>query len=96
MSRWFITGSLILCFLGALLLTVLPEAHHECHHEADSSEHVCLVTLLAQGQTDTGALPVITVVFESAPQVQTLVESFVFLPVSDVRLLPGRAPPVVA
>ena len=69
--------------------------HKAFHAEADSPGHHCVVTLLTHGQVNTPILPSLWVTFAAAlifflPLVQSAALSS-----SDLRLAPGRAPPLV-
>ena len=82
-------------FLFSLALAVSPSLHHFFHHDSDSPEHTCIVTIIASGQVlsthETGALPIaVCVLF-------VLVVPEFLLPnlERDLRLPIGRAPPLV-
>jgi hypothetical protein len=84
---------LLLQMLVLLALVACPALHHALHHDSDSSEHHCAVTLFAHGQVNfsdvevAASLPVAPVEFvplDSVPVFNALAETFP----------PGRGPPV--
>jgi|HubBroStandDraft_1064217.scaffolds.fasta_scaffold663426_1 hypothetical protein len=87
-----LTTLLILQILVLLALVACPALHHALHHDSDSSEHHCAVTMFAQGQVE---VPVV----EVAPILPVSV--FQFLPLTSVPVFnslaetfpPGRGPP---
>jgi hypothetical protein len=79
-------------YLFVSALASSSELHRFVHHDADSPQHHCIATVLANGQVDT--LP--TVVLVPVPVVALAEPPLVeFLPSTSVRswLPPGRAPP---
>jgi hypothetical protein len=57
-----LTALLIAQLLVIMAMTVCPELHHWMHHDSDSPDHECAVTLFAHGGCD-GAPAAIAVVF---------------------------------
>lgn len=94
-ARQAAVGLMLALWLALLALAIAPQLHHAHHEEAGHEHHHCPVTLLTGGQFALGspAMPVV-----SAPRVEFFASPLHFLlfpQVSDVRLLPGRAPPIV-
>jgi NADH:ubiquinone oxidoreductase subunit 2 (subunit N) len=88
-----IAGLLILSWLFVAVLSFSPSLHQYFHHDADSAEHSCAVTLFAHGKVTAASAPPVLVFFVSlllfcVPLVK-LAEFSSF----DLRLDFGRAPP---
>ena len=88
-------GLMLALWLALLTLASAPQLHLAHHPDAGHEQHHCPVTLLTQGQLESGPVPDTTatpscLVFVFAPTAP------LFFPLScDVRLLPGRAPPAL-
>lgn len=85
----------VLSILLVLLLNAMaacPALHELIHHDADSDEHHCAVTLFAHGQVDSSTVDVSVAMspasIEAAPQVLLSV----FAPAIE-NLPDGRGPP---
>jgi hypothetical protein len=94
-GRLAVAGLMLLLWLGTFALTVSPELHHFIHRDSQGPDHNCLITqiqqhpLLAGFATITAPAPApITVAGVCRAEVQ-------YLPTSDHRLSPSRAPPFV-
>jgi hypothetical protein len=92
-GRLAVAGVMLLLWIGTFALTVSPKLHHLLHQDAQGPDHNCLITqiqqhpLLAGFATITAPAPasvVVTVVCRAEVQ---------FVPASDHRLSPSRAPP---
>jgi hypothetical protein len=92
-AKTVLSTLLLLQMLFLLVLVACPALHHALHHDSNSSEHQCAVTLFAHGQADMSAvaaaavIPVVPVAFlplTSASVFNALVAT----------LPPGRGPPV--
>ena len=58
--RLALCGAVLAGLLLALLMAVSPELHDKLHHDANGSEHVCLVTILAaNGCNDAACAPLL-------------------------------------
>ena len=86
--------ALSLAFLVLLLnaMAACPALHELIHHDADSDEHHCAVTLFAHGQVDSATVDMCvdtpSASIESAPQITFSI----FAPAIE-NLPAGRAPP---
>lgn len=89
----------LLCLALYLFVQALgtsSELHRDVHSDAGSEQHQCAATALASGQvlvpaaglTAIAPTPVFVLVVQPA--------ELVFLPSSDRRLQPGRAPPLLS
>lgn len=82
-------------WLALVALASAPQLHVAHHPDASHEQHQCAVTLLTQGQFESGSVP-LTIVPPVAPEfVLAQIFSLPFPQSSDIRLLPGRAPPAV-
>lgn len=81
-------------WLALLTLSASERLHHFLHDQAAHPEHNCLVTGFANGSI--ADVPVIAVVPAAVELISEKVsaEPARFLERSDLRLAPGRAPPV--
>ena len=80
-----------------LLLSVLSMVHFQAlhkalHPDANQPGHHCAVTLLSSGQIDSATCDV-NVSFAPAVVFTCVTLETLLLPVSDISLLPSRAPP---
>jgi hypothetical protein len=55
--RALLTGVVSAIFLWTLLLSASPHLHTRIHHDANSADHTCAVTLIASGSYDKVAQP---------------------------------------
>jgi hypothetical protein len=90
---WAVIG--LAFFLALQLLTASEPLHKLIHPDADSADHHCAVTLLAQGQVNASELLLPLVAFVAAlffllPPLQSAVFSSF-----DYRFSASRAPPLV-
>jgi len=58
-SRIFIVPCLLGAFFFALVLGSAPQLHARIHNDAGQPGHICAVTLIASGNVDCAALPVL-------------------------------------
>ena len=72
-----------------------PSLHKFIHHDADSAEHSCVVTMLAAGQVLSTGAPDVLPVLACAVFVLVVIEFLRPLFERDLRLPVGRAPPLV-
>ena len=83
-------------WLGSVALAVSPELHHWFHQDSGNVNHECLVTLVSKGHflagTASGVAAIVAAVFFGL----FLLAVVWNLPVTDFRLSPSRAPPVVS
>ena len=94
-TRMVAAGFMLVLWLALLALASAPQLHLAHHPDAGHEQHHCPVTLLAQGQLESGPAP-LTVVAPRWPEfVPPQTPPLAFPQSSDVRLLPGRAPPAV-
>jgi hypothetical protein len=89
-------AGLLGAILAALVLAVLPRAHHAVHCDAHEPEHVCAVTLFSHGQVDLADGFVPLPGRELFRIVVTVSDSSVFLPCGLSFLQPARGPPASA
>ena len=94
-GRLAVAGLMLLLWVGTFALMVSPELHHLLHQDAQGPSHNCLITQIQQHPLLAGYAAVS--VLASAPVVVTAVcrAEAPFLPASDHRLAPSRAPPFV-
>jgi len=84
---------LILQLLVLLALVACPALHHALHHDSDSSEHHCAVTIFAHGQVDAPVVEAAAVLPADAVEFLPLISVSVFN--AQVETFPpGRGPPV--
>ncbi|WCJ59806.1 hypothetical protein NXS98_01415 [Fontisphaera persica] len=89
-----LAGAAMMALFSLLLAASLcQEIHHYFHCDAQSPNHQCVATQMAAGQLlegpDAAALPAPHWQLTSLPQSH----HFLWLPASDLRLMPERAPP---
>jgi hypothetical protein len=89
-------GQPMLGLLLALLLLVLGigAAAHAARHANDPAHHTCATCSLAHGNFLADGAAGTTVVCLTAGLMLVCRREFVFVPLSDMRLEHGRAPPV--
>jgi hypothetical protein len=63
-----ITTLLIAHLLVIVAMTACPELHHWSHHDSNSAEHECAVTLFALGGCDGAPVVVALVIFLAVTQ----------------------------
>jgi hypothetical protein len=92
-GRLAVAALMLLLWVGTFALTVSPELHHLLHPDSQAPNHNCLITqiqqhpLLAGFASITAPTPApVEVSATGSAEVQ-------FLPASDHRLSPSRAPP---
>jgi hypothetical protein len=88
-----VAAALLGVFLSLLVLAASAALHHEVHSDAAEHDHQCAVTLISAGQMDAPPLfapvtPPVAVLLSSLPHSETPLVS------ADLRLMPGRGPPV--
>jgi hypothetical protein len=89
----------LLCLALYLFVQALgtsSELHRDVHSDAGSEQHQCAATALASGQV---LVPAAGLAAITPPPVVVLIaqpSELVFLPSSDRRLQPGRAPPFLS
>ena len=84
--------ALQILFLSAMAAS--PTLHRAIHHDADSSDHECAVTLFVHGQVNAGVtVPVVAVVAALFGGDLLLPRTFVFAQ-ADYRYSASRAPPL--
>ena len=88
-------GLMLALWLALLTLASAPQLHLAHHPDAGHEQHHCPVTLLTQGQLESSPEPVTTLTPPCPVSVLAPAPSLFFQQPSDVRLLPGRAPPSV-
>jgi hypothetical protein len=93
MKRQGASSLLLGLFLFLQAMVAVPALHAIVHHDAADPDHECAVTLFAHGQVDAAAA--VPPVF-CPPAVLISIDVFprVIFVSTDVRLLPGRGPPV--
>ena len=88
-------GLMLALWLALLALASAPQLHLAHHPDAGEQQHHCPVMLLTGGQFALGS-PALPLVVAPAVAFHVALPSFLPFPqTSDVRLLPGRAPPSV-
>ena len=88
-------GLMIALWLALLAMASAPQLHLAHHPAAGHEQHHCPVTLLTQGQLESGSAPVSVVPPTLPVFALAQTSSQPFPQSSDVPLLPGRAPPAV-
>jgi hypothetical protein len=79
----FITTVLFAAFCWTLLLSISPQLHGSIHDDANRSEHVCAITLIASGSYEHAGQPPII----SAPQLDVCFAAIASLTPAWVRPL---------
>jgi hypothetical protein len=94
-TRMVAVGLMLALMLTLLAMASAPQLHLAHHPDAGHEQHHCPVTLLTQGQLESAPVPGTTATLPCS--VFVLAQTFLlFFPSSsDVRLLPGRAPPAL-
>jgi len=97
--KW--SAKALLCFLAisglllAMAMEASPSLHKLIHHDADSADHSCFVTMLASGQVLATGAPDVLPILACAVFLLVLVEFLRPHFERDLRLPVGRAPPLV-
>jgi len=79
--------------LVLLALVACPALHHALHHDSDSSEHHCAVTIFTHGQVDAPVVEAAVILPADAVEFLPLISVSVFN--AQVQTFPpGRGPPV--
>src|SRR5215813_5936541 len=87
---------MLFLWFGTLAVTISPTLHQLLHSDAQSANHICLVTQVKQQALLAGLAPVIAPAPAFSPtQVETTADSL-FPRRIDRRLAPGRAPPAAS
>jgi hypothetical protein len=60
-ARVLVASVLFAAFSWTLLVSVSPRLHGCIHADANRSDHVCAITLIASGSYEHGAQPLVTV-----------------------------------
>jgi hypothetical protein len=92
-GRLAVAGLMLLLWLGTFALTVSPALHHLLHPDSQGPNHNCLITQIQQHPLLTGVAAIAApapVLVTAAAVCRAEVQ---FLPASDHRLSPSRAPP---
>jgi hypothetical protein len=86
--------ALSVAFLVLLLnaMAACPALHELIHHDADSEEHHCAVTMFAHGQVDSATVDILVVTPSASIETAQQVIFSVFAPAIE-NLPAGRAPP---
>jgi hypothetical protein len=98
MRRTLAGGGLIIVLFSAVLLSVSPQLHERIHPDAKTSQHECVVTLIAAGNYHHAApaplvaVPVAAVQFSHIPALNPI---WVPSPFLGARIF-EHAPPSVA
>ena len=94
-GRYAAAALMLLLWLGTFALTVSPELHHLLHPDSQGPNHNCLITQIQQHSLLAG----IAIIPAPAPVPATVAgvrcAEVQFLPASDRRLSPSRAPPLL-
>ena len=93
--RMVAAALMLASWLALVALASAPQLHVAHQPDASHEQHHCPVTLLTQGQFESGSAPLTMVPPVSPKFVLAQTFSLPFPQSSDVRLLPGRAPPSV-
>jgi hypothetical protein len=56
-ARVCITAALFAAFSWTLLVSISPRLHGSIHHDANRSDHVCAITLIASGSYEHASQP---------------------------------------
>lgn len=89
-----IIASLLACLVLLLDgLAALPHAHECLHHDANSSQHHCAITIFAQGQVDATSVEVAPATTQNLVEVSLVSTVSTYAPAIE-NLPAGRAPPV--
>ena len=94
-TRMLAASLMLSLWLALLALASAPQLHLAHHADAGHEQHHCPVTLLTQGQLESGSAPVSMVPPTLPVFALAQTSSQPFPQPSDVPLLPGRAPPAV-
>jgi len=92
-GRLAVAGLMLLLWVGTFALTVSPELHRLLHQDSQGPNHNCLITQIQQHPLLAG-FAAITAPAPAPTAVAGVWRAEVqFLPASDRRLTPSRAPP---
>jgi hypothetical protein len=92
-GRVAVAGLMLLLWGATFALSVSPELHHLLHRDSQGAEHHCLITQIQQHPLLAG-FAIITAPTPAPVAVAAVCLAEVqFLPASDYRLSPSRAPP---
>jgi len=92
-GRVAVVGLMLLLWLGTFALAASPQLHRLLHNDSQNLNHQCLITQLKQHSLLAGS-PI--VLAPAAPPVDAASACSAdpqFLPTSDYRISPSRAPP---
>jgi len=92
-GRLAVAGVMLLLWVGTFALTVSPELHHLLHQDSQSPNHNCLVTQIQQHPLLAGFAAIIAPLPAPVAETAACRAEVQFLPASDRRLSPSRAPP---
>lgn len=96
LSKFLNPASALLLTALILFLSVVadsPALHQLIHADASSVDHNCAVTLFVKGQiSSVDLVPILGSPVSQSWEI-CVVENAIGNPVSDVQLIPGRAPP---
>ena len=87
---------MLLLWLGIFGLTACPQLHEWFHKDARSPDHQCLITQIQHQQLVAGGDSLSAPLPSSVEQAPVLPVEFQFVPASDYRLSPSRAPPAIS
>jgi hypothetical protein len=86
---------MLLLWVGTFALVVSPELHQLLHQDAQGPNHNCLITQIQQHPLLAGFTAISASVPASAAVAAACRAEVQFLPASDHRLSPSRAPPIL-
>jgi hypothetical protein len=92
-GRFAVAALMLLLWVGTFALTVSPELHHLLHPDSQAPNHNCLITQIQQHPVLAGFATITAPVPAPAEVPATGSAEVQFLPASDHRLSPSRAPP---
>ena len=83
-------------WVGLFALAAVPELHHLLHPDAQKATHNCLVTQIQHQQVLGECVPVVVPAAPTAVLGSASAGDCQFVPTTDYRLSPSRAPPSIA
>ena len=92
-GRLAVAGLMLLLWVGTFALMVSPELHHLLHQDSQGPSHHCLITQIQQHPLLAGFATITAPVLAPVEVPATGSAGVQFLPASDHRLSPSRAPP---